>query len=65
PAGLKVQIREIIGQGNLEALEELVLHGHGDRLLGETSPNPVVQEFLDIVPGYIVRNACDVIASSR
>ncbi|KAH7961928.1 hypothetical protein HPB52_013391 [Rhipicephalus sanguineus] len=53
PAGLKVQIREIIGQGNLEALEELVLHGHGDRLLGETSPNPVVQEFLDIVPGYI------------
>ncbi|KAK8788073.1 hypothetical protein V5799_022146, partial [Amblyomma americanum] len=53
PAGLKVQIREVIGQGNLEALEELVLHGHGDRLLGETSPNPVVQEFLDIVPGYI------------
>ncbi|KAL1416029.1 hypothetical protein MTO96_028369 [Rhipicephalus appendiculatus] len=40
PAGLKVQIREIIGQGNLEALEELVLHGHGDRLLGETSPQP-------------------------
>ncbi|XP_077554664.1 uncharacterized protein LOC144169409 [Haemaphysalis longicornis] len=53
PAGLKVQIREVIGQGNLEALEELVLHGHGDRLLGETSPNPLVQEFLDIVPGYI------------
>ncbi|XP_064456948.1 uncharacterized protein LOC135367588 [Ornithodoros turicata] len=53
PAGLKVQIREIIAQGNLEALEELVLHGHGDKLLGESSPNPLVQEFLDTVPGYM------------
>ncbi|KAG0443446.1 hypothetical protein HPB47_014908, partial [Ixodes persulcatus] len=53
PAGLKVQIREVIAQGNLEALEELVLHGHGDKLLGEISPNPVVQEFLDTVPGYM------------
>ncbi|CAN8021378.1 unnamed protein product, partial [Ixodes persulcatus] len=51
--GLKVQIREVIAQGNLEALEELVLHGHGDKLLGEISPNPVVQEFLDTVPGYM------------
>lgn len=53
-AGNKSQVRDMIHQGNLEVLEELVLHGHGDKLLGETSSDPVVQEFLDTVPGYMV-----------
>lgn len=53
-AGNRSQVREMIRHGNLEVLEELVLHGHGDKLLGETSSDPVVQEFLDTVPGYMV-----------
>ncbi|XP_022646610.1 serine/threonine-protein phosphatase 6 regulatory ankyrin repeat subunit C-like isoform X2 [Varroa destructor] len=52
-AGNRSQVREMIRHGNLEVLEELVLHGHGDKLLGETSSDPVVQEFLDTVPGYM------------
>ncbi|XP_018494867.1 uncharacterized protein LOC100901587 [Galendromus occidentalis] len=52
-AGSRSQVREMIQQGNLELLEEMVLHGHGDKLLGETSSDAVVQEFLDTVPGYM------------
>ncbi|OQR70221.1 hypothetical protein BIW11_01722 [Tropilaelaps mercedesae] len=52
-AGNRSQVREMIRQGNLEVLEELVLHGHGDKLLGESSLDPIVQEFLDTVPGYM------------
>lgn len=48
-------IKELIKQGNLSTLEEVVLQGYGDRLVGETSPAPLVQEFLDTVPAYIVR----------
>ncbi|XP_076319726.1 uncharacterized protein LOC143230311 isoform X2 [Tachypleus tridentatus] len=53
PAGNKVQIRELIEQGSMENLEELLLQGHGDRLLGETSSNDRIQEFLRMVPIYM------------
>ncbi|CAL1264914.1 unnamed protein product, partial [Larinioides sclopetarius] len=51
----KSQIRELISDGNINALEELVLQGQGDRLLGETSAIPKVQSFLNIVPMYMER----------
>ncbi|CAG2171340.1 unnamed protein product, partial [Oppiella nova] len=46
-------IKELIRQGNLSTLEEVVLQGFGDRLLGETSHAPLVQEFLDKLPDFI------------
>ena len=47
-------IKELIRQGNLSTLEEVVLQGFGDRLVGETSSSPLVQEFLDKLPDFIV-----------
>lgn len=55
PVGTRTQIREMINSGSVEALEELVLQGHGDRLLGETSGNPIVRDFIRMVPVYMVR----------
>ncbi|RWS24236.1 Tankyrase-1-like protein, partial [Leptotrombidium deliense] len=46
-------IKELIKQGNLTAIEEIVIQGFGDRLIGETSSAPLVQEFLDRVPALI------------
>jgi hypothetical protein len=47
-------IKDLIKQGNLSTLEEVVLQGFGDRLLGETSTAPLVQDFIDKLPDYIV-----------
>jgi len=47
-------MKELIKQGNLSTLEEVVLQGFGDRLLGQTSTSPLVQDFLDKLPDYIV-----------
>ncbi|XP_015786659.1 uncharacterized protein LOC107363890 isoform X2 [Tetranychus urticae] len=46
-------IRELIKQGNITTLEEIVIQGYGDRLIGETSSAPLVQEFLKNVPQLI------------
>ncbi|XP_054706765.1 poly [ADP-ribose] polymerase tankyrase-2-like [Uloborus diversus] len=53
PAGTRTQIRELISHGSIDALEELVLHGHGDRLLGESGTNPLVRDFIRMVPIYM------------
>lgn len=50
----RINVKELIKQGNLTELEELVLQGNGDRLLGESSSAPLVQEFLDNLPNYLV-----------
>ncbi|KAG8194828.1 hypothetical protein JTE90_017267 [Oedothorax gibbosus] len=54
PVCTRTQIREMITNGSLEHLEELVLQGHGDRLLGEPSTNPIVRDFIHMVPIYMV-----------
>ncbi|XP_074595598.1 uncharacterized protein LOC141850780 [Brevipalpus obovatus] len=46
-------IRELIRQGNIATLEEIVIQGYGDRLIGETATTPMVQEFLRRVPDLI------------
>ncbi|XP_015905859.2 uncharacterized protein [Parasteatoda tepidariorum] len=53
--GSRTQIREMIVNGSLEQLEELVLQGHGDRLLGESATNPIVKDFIRMVPVYMER----------
>lgn len=49
----RLNVKDLIKQGNLGVLEDLVLQGNGDRLLGETSSTPLVQEFLDNLPDYL------------
>ncbi|UYV67595.1 hypothetical protein LAZ67_5001326 [Cordylochernes scorpioides] len=50
---VRSHVRELIVQGDLAALEELVLLGQGDRLAGEKCDNTLVQQFLDNVPLYM------------
>ncbi|GFQ67824.1 tankyrase-1 [Trichonephila clavata] len=55
PVSTRMQIREMLSNGSLDALEELVLQGHGDRLLGESATNPLVRDFIHMVPIYMER----------
>jgi len=51
----RFNLKELIKQGNLAVLEDIVLQGNGDRLLGlGNSSAPLVQEFLDNLPSYLV-----------
>ena len=68
--GMKINIKEIIRNGNLNELEELVLNGYGYKLLNEiTNTNtttttistnssfaPLIQEFFNNLPNYLVSN---------
>lgn len=54
PATEDEDVKSLIGSGNMEQLASLVLSGHGDKLVGESSDNPELQAFLDNVPVYMV-----------
>lgn len=43
-----------IKEEDLLRLEHVVIAGQGERLIGKTSSNPQVQEFLSLVPTYMV-----------
>lgn len=47
-------IRSLIKQGNLNALEEIVIQGYGDRLIGEVSGIPLIEDFLERIPDLLV-----------
>ncbi|XP_044733018.1 uncharacterized protein LOC123295663 isoform X2 [Chrysoperla carnea] len=47
------EIREMVETANMEQLAALVLNGDGNRLIGQVSPNPELQVFLDNVPSYM------------
>lgn len=53
-----INVREVIRNGNLNELEEIVLQGYGERLLAvnNNTAAPLVQEFLDNLPNYLVCN---------
>lgn len=61
PATEDEDIKLLIESGNMEQLAALVLNGHGDKLVGESSDNPELQAFLDNVPVYMVNLSCGVI----
>ncbi|KAH9423609.1 hypothetical protein DERP_005189 [Dermatophagoides pteronyssinus] len=63
---MKINIKEIIRNGNLNELEELVLNGYGYKLLNEitntntttistnsSSSAPLIQEFFNNLPNYL------------
>lgn len=43
---------------DLLRLEHVVIAGQGDRLIGRTSDDRQVQEFLELVPTYMVSSEC-------
>lgn len=47
-------IRQWLRGGDLEKLEQVVLEGHGHRLVGEYSPDAKARTFLKTVPAYMV-----------
>lgn len=48
------EARRLVEANNTEKLAEMVLNGHGEKLIGMTSSNPYVQGLLDHVPVYMV-----------
>uniref|UniRef100_T1IVP2 Uncharacterized protein n=1 Tax=Strigamia maritima TaxID=126957 RepID=T1IVP2_STRMM len=53
----KIEVRMLIQKADLNKLEAIVLNGYGDRLLGESSVNSRVKEFLDQVPEFMIKVA--------
>lgn len=51
------KVREYIREANIDALEELVLAGHGQSLINQPSTDKNVRSFLRTVPSYMVSNA--------
>ncbi|XP_075237605.1 uncharacterized protein LOC142333898 [Lycorma delicatula] len=49
------EVREIVDSGDLEGMADLVLSGHGDKLLSCRSRLPDVQMFIDNVPTYMAK----------
>lgn len=47
------EIERWITEGSIEDLEKLIIDGHGEKLLGKTSSDPKVKEFLECVPAYM------------
>lgn len=61
-SGVADRLNELIDywikEEDLLRLEHVVIAGQGDRLVGKTSTNPQVQEFLSLVPTYMVSVRC-------
>lgn len=48
-------VRQWLRGGELDKLQQLVLDGHGSRLLGEYSPDARVRAFIRWLPSGLVR----------
>ena len=48
------QIREYIRHSDLANLEQVVLDGHGHKLIGETGGDGKIRAFIKSVPSYMV-----------
>ena len=47
-------IRNLIRQADLDALEQVVLDGHGQKLIGENASDSKIRTFIKAVPSYMV-----------
>lgn len=50
-------VKTWLQRGELEKLENIVLEGRGERLLGEQSPDLRTRVFLKGLPNYLVRKS--------
>ena len=48
-------IRNLIRQADLEAIEQVVLDGHGAKLINEQASDSKIRTFIKAVPQYMVR----------
>lgn len=51
------ELRNMIRQSDIEGLEEVILDGHGSKLLGETAADNKIRAFIKAVPSYLVRTS--------
>ena len=47
-------LRGMIRQSDMEGLEQVVLDGHGQNLIGETASDNQIRAFIRSVPAYMV-----------
>ena len=47
-------LRNLIRQSDLDALEQVVLDGHGQKLIGENASDGKIRTFIKAVPSYMV-----------
>jgi hypothetical protein len=47
-------LRNMIRQSDIEALEQVVLDGYGQKLLGENAADNKIRAFIKAVPSYLV-----------
>ncbi|XP_021940111.1 uncharacterized protein LOC110839862 isoform X3 [Zootermopsis nevadensis] len=55
PAEEDEEVKQLVEEGNMEQLANLVLNGEGHRLIGQTSDDPELQGFLNNVPAYMAK----------
>ncbi len=48
-------LRGMIRQSDLDGLEQVVLDGHGQNLIGETASDNQIRAFIRSVPAYMVK----------
>ena len=53
-----LELRNMIRQSDIEALEEVILDGHGPKLLGENAADNKIRAFIKAVPSYLVNSLC-------
>ena len=51
---MTTNVRQLIRQGDVEKLDDLVLEGQGHKLIGESASDSRVRAFLKTVPSYVV-----------
>ena len=50
-----IELRNMIRQSDIEGLEQVILDGHGQKLLGENAADNKIRAFIKAVPTYLVR----------
>ena len=55
-------VRKFIAHSELENLEQVVLSGHGHKLIGETAADSQIRAFIRATPTYLVSYVALVIA---
>ena len=49
-----MELRNMIRQSDIEGLEQVILDGHGQKLLGENAADNKIRAFIKAVPSYLV-----------
>ena len=49
-----IDVRSMIRQSDIEGLEQVILDGHGQKLLGENAADNKIRAFIKAVPSYLV-----------